>query len=217
MHHPLEFPQGEKHLSIDGPAGIIEAITCSVEAPIGIGIVCHPHPLQEGTMHNKVVHIVSRAFNNKGLATIRFNYRGVGKSQGSFGDSIGEVEDLLAVIAWANLVMPNTKIWLAGFSFGAYIAALAATLYPCVQLFSVAPAVHHQPYDDLPALECPWVVIQGQQDEVVAPEDVYTWFNKQKAKMQFPMSLLKLEASHFFHGKLVTLRDLVEENFVTHL
>ena len=58
MHHPLEFPQGEKQISLNGPAGIIEAITCSVETPIGIGIVCHPHPLQEGTMNNKVVHIV---------------------------------------------------------------------------------------------------------------------------------------------------------------
>ncbi|HRE31212.1 MAG TPA: alpha/beta hydrolase, partial [Candidatus Berkiella sp.] len=101
---------------------------------------------------------------------------------------------------------------LAGFSFGAYIAAMGATQHACQQLYSIAPAVNHQPYDELPAITCPWVIIQGEQDEVISPQVVYDWYARHaKSNMQ----LFKMpETSHFFHGHLITLRETVENNFV---
>lgn len=215
MHHnPTAFPQDEQSFSIDGDTGLLECVSKSVENTKGIGIVCHPHPLYQGSMHNKVVHTISRAFNNKGLSTIRFNYRGVGKSEGEFGDSVGEVDDLNAVIRWAQSVMPNQKLWLAGFSFGSFIAAKGATLHPCQQLFTIAPAVHHQPYEQVKNVTCPWVVIQGTQDEVVPPEEVYNWFFHQQSQSQSAMQLIKLDASHYYHGTLVSLRTYIESTFL---
>jgi len=207
----VHFPEGESHFFIEGPAGKLEVQTLSAKnAHKGVGIICHPHPLFQGTMQNKVVHALSRAFHHKDLHTIRFNFRGVGKSEGHFGDSIGEIEDLMAVLAWSDKVLGKPPLWLAGFSFGSYIAASGAARHECVQLFTVAPAVNHQPYDSLKNIICPWVIIQGEKDEVIPPEVVYEWAHR------YPdITLLKLpEASHFFHGNLATLRSLVEENFI---
>lgn len=214
IHNPTAFPQDEKPFSIDGKVGKIECTAKSVENPKGLGVICHPHPLYQGSMHNKVVHTVARAFNNKGLNTIRFNYRGVGESEGEFGESIGEVEDLKSVIQWAQSIMPDQKLWLAGFSFGSFIAASGAAEHGCQQLFTIAPAVHHQPYEQVSHVKCPWVVIQGTQDEVVPPEEVYEWFAQQQSKSNMPMQLIKLDASHYYHGTLVALRTYIESTFL---
>ena len=145
------FPEGESAFFVSGPVGQLEAILLKNAQPSqGVAVICHPHPLKEGTMHNKVVHTLSRAFLKRGIDSIRFNYRGVGKSEGSYGDSVGETADLLAVLAWVDSLYPHSQIYLAGFSFGAYIAAMGATQHACHQLFSIAPAVAHQPYDQLP-------------------------------------------------------------------
>ncbi|MFI4938011.1 MAG: alpha/beta hydrolase [Candidatus Berkiellales bacterium] len=214
MQNPSNFPNNEGHFLIDGPAGHLELLTLSAENdPRGVGVICHPHPLHLGTMNNKVVYTLSRAFHNQGLHTVRFNFRGVGKSEGEFGHSEGETADLLAVLAWVDAVLPNSKIWLAGFSFGAYIAAMGAAQHACEQLYSIAPSVINQPFDQIPMLSCPWVIIQGDQDEVIPPPAVNDWFATRKL-LQPGMSLLKIPgASHFFHGKLVELRGLVEESF----
>lgn len=211
-----DFPLGETTFLIDGPAGKLEVLTLSPkeeaqETALGVAVICHPHPLHQGAMHNKVVHTLSRAFHNKGLHTIRFNFRGVGKSEGAFGHSIGEVEDLTRVIAWARSVLPDAPLWLAGFSFGAYIAAKGATLHSCQQLYSIAPAVPNQPYVTLDPIDCPWIVVQGGKDEVIDPDAVYTWFDI--TKLQNPkMQLIDMpEATHFFHGGLALLRNKVEE------
>ena len=216
MNNPTQFPSGEITFLLDGPMGHLELLTLAgVNPPRGIAVICHPHPLHQGTMNNKVVYTLSRAYHQKGLYTIRFNFRGVGKSEGAFGHSEGEVEDLMAVLAWADKVLPQTPLYLAGFSFGAYIAARGAVSHACQQLISVAPAVTHQAYDMLPILTCPWVVIQGTKDEVIAPEAVYTWFEREKAR-QPDITLLKIDnASHFFHGCLTTVRTLVEESLPT--
>jgi alpha/beta superfamily hydrolase len=212
--NPDDFPEKEAHFLIDGEAGRLELLTTSPENPSnGVAVICHPHPLHLGTMTNKVVHTLSRAFHNQGLHTVRFNFRGVGKSEGTFGHSIGEVADLMSVLNWVDTVLEQPKVWLAGFSFGAYIAAMGATRHLCCQLYSVAPAVNHQPYNELPPITCPWIVIQGEKDEVISPELVYIWYEK----MNKPnMQLIKLpDTSHFFHGNLINLRDLVEKSFVT--
>lgn len=210
---PTFFPEGENHFLLEGPAGPLETITLSAKGECrGLGVVCHPHPLHEGSMHNKVVTTVARAFSNKGLHTVRFNFRGVGKSAGAFGNSVGEVADLMAVLAWLNKIMPNQPLVLAGFSFGAYIAAMGATQTPCSQLWSIAPAVPNQPYDQLPAMTCPWMILQGEQDEIIDPQTVYDWFETRKQQATAPMTLVKFsDTSHFFHGKLILLRDQVED------
>lgn len=216
IQNPETFPEKEAHFLIEGEAGHLELLTTSPDnQPIqknGVAIICHPHPLHQGTMNNKVVHMLSKAFHNKGLHTARFNYRGVGQSEGAFGNSIGEVADLMSVLKWVDSVLDSPPIWLAGFSFGAFIAARGAALHACTQLFSIAPAVTNQPFDTLAKVTCPWIVVQGEKDEVIAPDLVYQWFESAKTPT---MQLIKCpDTSHFFHGQLVTLRQIVENNFV---
>jgi uncharacterized protein len=132
----------EQRLFIPGPAGQLEAIHTTPEEGQAdrIAIICHPHPLHEGTMNNKVVTLLAKTFNKLGFETLRFNYRGVGKSEGHYGDRVGEIEDLKAVKAWAE---PKSQFCLSGFSFGAFIAASVANESENVsQLITVAPAIH---------------------------------------------------------------------------
>lgn len=198
----------QEPVTIAGPAGTIEAVVHDTDMPIThVGIICHPHPLQEGTMHNKVVTTVARSFNDMGIAALRFNYRGVGLSEGEYGDVVGEVDDCLAVVAWALQRWPNAKLWLAGFSFGAYIAAATAAKVPTQQLISIAPAVERMPYTTLGVISCPWLVIQGEDDDVVTPQAVYDWFDA----LQAQKTLVRLPGTgHFFHGKLMDLRREIE-------
>lgn len=212
LKNPTTFPPNESHFLLNGPAGLLELVTLNTIHPAkAIAIICHPHPLYEGTMHNKVVHTLSRAFFRKEIASVRFNFRGVGKSEGEHDFSIGEVEDLMVVIDWVKRVAPDKNIILAGFSFGAYIAAKGASQIDCAQLFSIAPAVTNQPYDTL-AVRCPWIVIQGENDEVIDPQVVFTWH---ETHPQANRLLIKMpNTSHFFHGKLIELRTIVEDNLL---
>ncbi|RDI46940.1 alpha/beta hydrolase [Aquicella lusitana] len=197
-------------LLIPGPIGQLEMITAEplAEPQDAWGIVCHPHPLFGGTMNNKVVTTLSKTFQYLGLATVRFNFRGVGKSEGEFDKGIGELEDLLAVIDWIQQEHPVRDIWLAGFSFGAYVAAKAATQVPAKKLITVAPPVQHFPMQTLPPILCPWVLAQGELDEVVPPEEVLAWAEAREPK---PIILRFPEAGHFFHGQLGELRVKLEE------
>ena len=115
--------------SCPGPAGALEcALDAPAGAPVGLAVVCHPHPLFGGTMDNKVVQTVARALLALGWSTVRFNFRGVGQSAGSWDDGRGEVEDALAVVAQHRV--PDQPLLLAGFSFGGYVAAEAASRLP---------------------------------------------------------------------------------------
>ena len=119
---PSQFPaEPSTALVLPGSAGAIEAITSVPEAKCarqGTAIICHPHPLQGGSMHNKVVTMIERSVRELGLATVIFNFRGVGASQGAFDEGRGESEDVLAIAEWIERVRPNDALWLAGFSFG---------------------------------------------------------------------------------------------------
>lgn len=197
----------KQEVFIPGPSGALEAIIQPIADAMRIGIICHPDPLQEGSMHNKVVTTIARAFNNMGITAIRFNYRGVGQSAGQYGDMAGEVDDCSSVVEWAQKQWPGTKLWLAGFSFGAYVAAANAAKFAAEQLISVAPSVVRMPYTSLPKITCPWLVIQGEDDEVVASDAVYSWFeglDAQKTLVRYP------KTGHFFHGKLVDLAHTIE-------
>lgn len=201
-------PQTDRPL-IDGPAGALEGL---LERP-GSGdakaaaIVCHPHPVQGGTMQNKVTHTVARAFLAREFAVLRFNFRGVGKSTGTFDEGVGELGDAIAAARWLRGEQPNGPFWIAGFSFGAAIAIRAAVELAADGLVSVAPAVSRVAGDDGPQPDCPWLVIQGDADEVVPFDDTVAWLN---ALGPGPELRVFPGTGHFFHGRLVPLRESVE-------
>ena len=192
-------------LFIPGPAGKLEALSENfADAPKGVLLVCHPHPLHGGTMHNKVVHTLARAGHDLGLATLRFNYRGIGESEGSYDEGNGETDDLLALIDWLDERFPAIPLWLAGFSFGAYVAMRASTLRPVQQLITVAPAVNLVRFEGLKIPDCPWLLLQGTEDEIVPFNEVVDWVGKLTTP---PETIYFDGVGHFFHGQLVTLRQ----------
>lgn len=202
----------QSRLHIAGPAGALEALleVPGDRATSGCAVVCHPHPLHGGTLDNKVTHMLARGFLAEGFSTLRINFRGVGESEGSFDDGEGEHEDVLAAVSWLREKEPLLPMWLAGFSFGAAMAIKAAISCKPAGLISVAPAVTRfaSGMDEQP--ECPWLILQGDQDELVGIEETIAWVNSMEAGPEleiFP------GAEHFFHGKLIPLRDTVS-NFV---
>ena len=191
-------------IEIAGPAGVLEGL---VEAPdrevSTVAVVCHPHPLHGGTMDNKVVHTLARAFHRAGAAAVRFNFRGVGRSAGHYDDGRGEVEDAAAAAAWAASEYPGSALFLAGFSFGAAVALRAAPRLRPVGLVTVAPPVARIPADfEVPA--CPWLIVHGEQDEIVPLEDVRKWL---AALDEAPPLVVIDGATHFFHRSLTALAE----------
>jgi len=193
---------------IDGPEGGLEAMLESPESSDGshIAILCHPHPRYQGTMLNKVVHTLARSMNDLGLMALRFNFRGVGKSEGAYGHGEGEIQDLIAVADYARLRWPGATIWLAGFSFGAVVATRAAASIKPERLVTIAPAVNvlGKELQSVPTM--PWLVIQGDADEVVPVGDVSSWVEKLEIQ---PELIILPGVGHFFHGHLVDLRALL--------
>ncbi|MGA2023814.1 MAG: alpha/beta fold hydrolase [Steroidobacteraceae bacterium] len=204
----MSTPPRAQSLRIAGPVGGLEALLEDPQhAPgAGFGVVCHPHPLHGGTMQNKVVHTLARALQEQGLPTLRFNYRGVGQSEGTYDEGRGERDDALAVIAWGRARWPNAPLVLAGFSFGALVALYAAPQAQPIRLIMVAPPVSHAPFPDVTPPTCPWLIVQGEADELVDYREVQAW----AARFTPPPSLRLLAGvDHFFHGRLHELRDAV--------
>lgn len=202
-------PKTEEVL-MDGPAGRLEGLferPASGE-PTGAAVVCHPHPVHGGTLQNKVTHTLARAFLQCGFATLRFNFRGVGESEGEFDEGGGELDDALAAIRWTRDRHPQPPFWVAGFSFGAAIAVKAASRVSADGLVSVAPAIRRVAGHSDPQPTCAWLVIQGESDELVDPEETIAWINGLEPG---PELLMFPETGHFFHGKLVPLREAVED------
>lgn len=203
-------PPHTERLFIDGPTGQLQAILESpAEAsPIGSAVICHPHPQHGGTMHNKVAHTLARAFVRMGFAVLRFNFRGTEESDGVFDDGIGELDDALAAIHWMRERYPQGDFWLGGFSFGAAIAVKAAVATEVDGLISVAPAISRfaSGLETQPA--CPWLIVQGDQDELVDIEETLAWVD---GLQPGPELLVVPGGEHFFHGRLVDLRAAVVE------
>ncbi|MES2204147.1 MAG: CocE/NonD family hydrolase [Pseudomonadota bacterium] len=192
-------------LLISGPAGDLELLVSSPESPRAITcVICHPHPVQGGTMHNKVVYTLASTMEALSVKTVRFNFRGVQKSEGQFDNGIGELQDLVSVVNWVKAQCPNDDIWLAGFSFGAYIAIKGSQICNAKQLVAVAPPVGHPYFSDLPPITCSWILVQGEQDEVVDANTVLDWG---RVQMPAPQFIIMAEAGHFFHGQLVILKE----------
>lgn len=194
-------------VSIAGPAGALEAVVEQPEHSDGtrFGVVCHPHPVYGGALTNKVVHTIARALNEQGIATIRFNFRGVGASEGTFDDARGETDDALAVVEWGKARWPGASLWLSGFSFGGGIAIRVAARVRVEQLIVVAPAVRL--VDVAGAVpHCPTLVVQGEADETVDPKSVLSW----AATLDPPPKIAVLPGvEHFFHGRLHDLRATI--------
>jgi hypothetical protein len=191
---------------IAGPAGELETL---IELPVGAepvlaAVVCHPHPLFGGTLHNKVVHSVARVLRSHGAVTLRFNFRGVGASTGVHADGVGEGDDALAAVAALRMRWPALPLVLAGFSFGAAVAIAVASRARPAWLIAVAPAVDRVPLGGFQAPQCPWLIVQGAADEVVSAEQVRQWCANSAPGAQLCMLP---GVGHFFHGRLHELQD----------
>jgi alpha/beta superfamily hydrolase len=164
-------------------------------------------------MDNKVVTTVARALQDAGMPTLRFNFRGVGASDGAFDQGSGETADAAAVAAWGAERWPGRTLVIAGFSFGAYVALRLAQqrlpqLGPPRQLITIAPAIQRQGEGATAVPHCPWLVVQGDADEVVDAAGVIAWVNRLEPK---PRLVVLPGAGHFFHHRLPELRDIVIE------
>lgn len=210
FQRPEPFPCGEDTVVIPGPSGRLEASTsCPEQTPVAaVAVVCHPHPLHGGTMQNKVVHYLARTLNELGLRTVRFNFRGVGSSEGDYAHGRGEQQDLHAVLEWVRARAPEDEIWLAGFSFGSYVALREAAVGDVQRLITVAPPVVSFDFSELQTPQCPWLLLQGEADEVVSADAVLTW--AQQVEPQ-PEIVALPEVDHFFHRRLNVLRDVLIE------
>ena len=190
--------------TIAGPAGAIEcAIDLPAVDPRGTAILCHPHPQHGGTLDNKVVQTLARAFVQLGWRSVRFNFRGVGASQGAWDDGVGEIDDTLAVIAAHRAVAE--PFMLAGFSFGAYVASHAAARLPDDakprRMVLVGASTLRQPMANVPG---DTVVIHGETDDVVPLAATLAWARPQALPViVFP------GVGHFFHGQLGMLKNWV--------
>ncbi len=189
---------------VAGPAGLIEcAVDLPAGAPLGTAVVCHPHPQHGGTMDNKVVQTLARAFVQLGWRSVRFNFRGIGASQGAWDDGVGEIDDALAVIAATRDA--GAPLLLAGFSFGGFVAAAAASTLPeaerAQRLVLVGPSTQKQ---QVPAVPADTLVIHGETDDVVPLAATLAWARPQALPVVvFP------GVGHFFHGQLGLLKSVV--------
>lgn len=209
-HDTTVLPLTGERFLIPGPNGVLEAQldVAKGESPADapIAVVCHPHPLHGGTLTNKVAHTVAKAFAELGVTTLRFNFRGVGESSGEFDHGQGEVDDVQAAVDWLRARHPESPLWLAGFSFGAYVALSAQSQAQAARLLLVAPPVAMFDFPPEGGVDIPWLVIQGSADEIVDPRQVRAWVGQQ---VNVPTFCWLEEAGHFFHRRLIDLREQI--------
>lgn len=200
LHNPGEHP-----FVFTGTVGVLEGILTVPEQVQEnyVAFLGHPHSLQGGSMNNKVVTTLARAFKDLGVPSLRFNFRGVGHSAGSYNDGIGESDDMLQLVRRWQQEKTNARVLFAGFSFGSYVAYRAAAQSEHDLLITIAPPVHHYNYREFQSAPNPWVIIQGDNDEVVPATLVETFVEESP----MPLSIIHFtDTGHFFHGKLLELK-----------
>ena len=157
-------------------------------------------------MTNKVVHMLAKSCNDLGLPAVRFNYRGVGASAGSYDEGNGETDDAVAVLDWVRDRWPDAGLWLGGFSFGGSVAIRASLRREVRRLITVAPAIQRVAVDSAKLPDCPWLLVQGDDDELVDAAETQRWV----ATLASPPDLVMLHGvQHFFHGRMNDLRQVV--------
>jgi alpha/beta superfamily hydrolase len=203
-------PARIQSLLLDGPAGKLEALLEEPEAgvPRQSWLVCHPHPLYGGTMHNKVVHRVARGARRAGAVVLRFNFRGVGLSQGTYDEGHGEVEDARAALAWLREQYPDLPFSLAGFSFGSrIILRLGCGLAGVQRLVALGFPTTAGAMPDLDRCAPPKVFIQSTRDEFGPKDELRALFHRLPA----PKRLIFIDAyDHFFGGALARLEQAIQ-------
>lgn len=198
---------------IPGPMGRIEAryqVQNSPDAPVAL--ILHPHPLYGGTMNNKVTYMLYRTFFKNGFHVCRFNFRGIGKSSGTFDNGEGELSDAATVLDWLRIRHPNAShYWVAGFSFGAWITMQLLMRRPEIEGFvCVAPPTNKYDFNFLAPCPVSGQILQGTADEVVDPatvEGLVTKLSKQK-NIRINLELIE-DANHFFPEHLQNLSERV--------
>ncbi len=211
--HPPQQDQASFKFFTAGRVGRLETVLSQGQGEDrhhAVAVVCHPHPLYDGSMHNKVTYTLARTLNQQGVPALRFNFRGVGDSEGVYDQGEGETDDLLALVAQARRLYPGREVWIAGFSFGAYISLRAMGRVDCAHLITIAPPVNFFDFSTLQTPQCPWLLVQGEDDEIVPCEQVVAWA---QALQPGPDLVVLPEVGHFFHRKLGLLRAALE----THL
>jgi alpha/beta superfamily hydrolase len=180
-------------------------------------VICHPHPLYGGTMDNKVVTSLAAALHAEGIATVRFNFRGVGRSDGTYDAGNGETVDAAAVADWGAARWPGHRLVIAGFSFGAYVALRLAQIRRASNLITISPPVAMFDFSTM-TVACPWLVVQGDADDVVDPQQVIDWASGLRSgapesveATASPQLVIMRGVGHYFHGRLQELRDTVRE------
>lgn len=198
--------------SLPGPAGSLQVLVEEPDLPpAALAVICHPHPLHGGSLTNKVVHQLARTFLQQGAVCVRFNFRGVGESEGAFDNGHGELADLLAVVDWARQNWPQLELWLGGFSFGGLMAIQGAISLRPKRLITVAPAISYLPPDttlDLSGLD--WLLVQGEDDEVVSSGSIVRWV---ESLASGPKLAMVAGTGHFFHGRLNDLKQVILETW----
>jgi len=195
---------------IAGPAGPLEALLDEPAAePRAVAVFGHPHPLHGGTMHTKALYQAAKAMPRINVAALRFNFRGVGRSAGTFDAGAGELEDFKAAIAFASERFPDLPIWAAGMSFGSWIAMTAGAEDARVSLLlGIAPPVDRYDFEALKTCTLPKFIIHGEEDELISIKEIRKFY----AQIPEPKELVTIEfANHLFEGKTSLVGEAVEE------
>ncbi|MCG8504169.1 MAG: alpha/beta hydrolase [Sphingomonadales bacterium] len=202
----------------NGPDGRLEGRYQPGKTPTApIGLVLHPHPQYGGTMNNKVVYYLYHAFARRGFATLRFNFRGVGRSQGEFDNGVGELSDAAAALDWLQSFNPNAaSCWIAGFSFGAWISMQVLMRRPEIRGFlSIAPPANMYDFSFLAPCPSSGIIVNGSKDEIVSPDSVEKLVAKLKTQKAITIDHTVIEgAGHFFENELEQLVRVVD-NYLT--
>jgi alpha/beta superfamily hydrolase len=197
---------------IPGPEGELEGIFSYVSKKVThLAVLCHPHPLYGGTMHNKVIYSIAMALNQIGFATVRFNFQGVGRSSGSFNHGIGEQKDVEAVMDHFHKLYPDALKVIGGFSFGSKVGLMAATRDDRVSaVLGAGVTVDVADFSFLNDYERPKLIVQGSLDQYGQPEPVREWFRH----LREPKKLVFIDgAVHLFDGKLAELKNAIIQDF----
>ncbi len=205
MSRPQEHPLRIEHLE-----AVLTAFPVPVDGPdasiADVAVVCHPHPLHEGTMNNKVVTTLVRMARDLGMPALRFNFRGVGESGLGWDDGRGEIEDAQLAIAEMRRRYPGARVWLMGFSFGSYVAAQASLRETLAGLVLIAPATSRF---DMASVQVavPTFVAFNRDDDTVEPTSMQAWVDAQT----YPLTCaIENEGGHFYHGRLGPLKRAVQ-------
>ena len=195
---------------IAGPAGPLEALLDEPAAePRAVAVFGHPHPLHGGTMHTKALYQAAKAMPRIGVAALRFNFRGVGRSGGTFDSGPGEKEDFKAAIDFVSDRFPDLPVWAAGMSFGSWIAMTTGAEDPRVSLLlAIAPPVDRYEFDALRTCTLPKFIIHGEEDELISIKEIRKFYSQ----IPEPKELVTIEyANHLFEGKTSLVGEAVED------